>query len=241
LFAPLWIVIAEGVSNMDDDASALEEYLRTAEIDLYGTFAATAGGGHPSKEFVLVRGGIGALAKLATTDDEARQCKSEVGAYVLAHVLGWDDLVPVTVFREVPTSEGLVSASVQILWPAFKTAQELGITETAIGEIDAMRSAVFDGLLLNSDRNLGNWGQVAHTHLALIDNGRTLISGYPGVSGFAHHRRGQRLTDDHAQRLDSFIGGAHDRLVESVGDHDAMQIVQRARRMIDDAVIVVDT
>lgn len=91
---------------MDDDASALEEYLRTAEIDLYGTFAATAGGGHPSKEFVLVRGGIGALAKLATTDDEARQCKSEVGAYVLAHLLGWDDLVPATVLREVPTSEG---------------------------------------------------------------------------------------------------------------------------------------
>jgi hypothetical protein len=161
-------------SAMDDDASALEEYLRTAEIDHYGTFAATAGGGHPSKEFVLVRGGIGALAKLATTDDEARQCKSEVGAYVLAHLLGWDDLVP-------------------------------------------------------------------QTHLALIDNGRTLISGYPGVSGFAHHCRGQLLTDDHAQRLESFIGGAHDRLVESVGDHEAMQIVQRARRMIDDAVIVVDT
>lgn len=104
-----------------------------------------------------------------------------------------------------------------------------------------MRSAVFDGLLLNSDRNLGNWGQVAQTHLAPIDNGRTLISGYPGVSGFAHQRRGQRLTDDHAHRLESFIGGAHDRLVESVGDHEAMQIVQRARRMIEDAVIVVDT
>jgi hypothetical protein len=223
-----------------DDASPLEEYLRTAEIDLYGTFTATAGGGHPSKELVLVRGGIGALAKLATSEDEARQSRSEVGAYVLAHLLGWDDLVPVTVQRDVPTAEGIVPASVQILWPAFRTAQELGINETSVAEQDATRCAIFDGLLLNSDRNSGNWGLVATTRLALIDNGRTLCSAFPGVSGFAQQRRGQNLDEDHAHRLEAFTGGSHDRLVEAVGEHDTMQIVQRAQRMIDDARIVVD-
>src|SRR3954451_22410300 len=110
-----------------EDAAALESHLREAPIDLYGHFP--GGGGHADKQLVVVRGGVGALAKLARNEQEARQCRSEVGVYQVARALGWADLVPVTVLREVPSPQGPVEASVQILWPAFVTAAEAGITE----------------------------------------------------------------------------------------------------------------
>src|SRR5437867_2304595 len=117
-----------------DDGAALEAHLREAPVDLYGTFAATAGGGHPDKQLVVVRGGIGALAKLARNETEVRQCRAEVGASLLARAMGAADLVPMTVYREVPSTAGLVDASVQVLWPAFATAMELGLNEHAVAE-----------------------------------------------------------------------------------------------------------
>jgi len=223
-----------------EEPSPLEDYIRTAEVDLHGHFDAQQGGGHPSKQLVLLRGGIGALAKLATTDEEARQSRSEVGAYVLAHLLGWDDLVPVTVFREVPTPSGVAPASVQILWPAFRTAQELGIIESSIPEAEATRCAIFDGLLLNSDRNAGNWGLVAMTRLALIDNGRTVLSDFPGVSGFANARRGQQLGDADEAPLEMLGRVDPDRLNEAVGEAATSIIVQRAQQMLESGTVLVD-
>src|SRR4051794_26352783 len=117
-----------------EESSDLEEYLRDAAIDFVGVFETAHGGGHPDKELVLFRGGIGALAKLVHDSQTEAMARSEVAAYVLAHELGWDDLVPVTVYRDVPTPEGAADASVQILWPAFRAAVELGISEQQVAE-----------------------------------------------------------------------------------------------------------
>lgn len=223
-----------------EEASLLETYLRDADIDLFGHFDATAGGGHPSKQLVVVRGGIGALAKLARSDAEMRQCKSEVGAFVLARALGWDDLVPLTVFREVPTGDGVAEASVQILWPAFATAQELGISESAVGEATASRAAILDALLLNSDRNSGNWGMVAGVKVGLIDHGHTALSDLPGTSGFAALRRGQPLTDEELERLEALVDAAGGRLSEVADAEHVDAIVDRAEGMVQGGAITVD-
>lgn len=220
-----------------EDASSLEDHLREAPIDLYGHFEATAGGGHPDKQLVVVRGGIGALAKLVRNEQEMRQSRAEVGAYLVAQALGWDDLIPTTVWREVPTPQGIVEASVQVLWPAFATAAELGLNEASIDERDALRAAVLDSLLLNSDRNSGNWGMVARAKLALIDHGHTALSGLAGVSGFAAARRGQAITAEINDQLEALVDHGVDRLTEAA-DHDAaLAVVDRARTMVEDGVV----
>jgi hypothetical protein len=223
-----------------EDASSLEAYLREAPIDLYGHFEVTGGGGHPGKQLVVVRGGIGALAKLAHNEAEQRQCQSEVGAFVLADALGWGDLVPVTVFRSVPTPEGIIDASVQILWPAFMTAAELGLNETMIEDRDALRAAVFDALLLNSDRHAGNWELVARTKLALIDHGHTALSGLPGWSGFAQARRGEEITGELGERLENLVDDGVERLAEIVGETEATAVVERATTMLAGGAVAVD-
>ncbi len=224
-----------------EEPTSLEDYLRTAEIDLFGDFEAAEGGGHPSKELVVLRGGIGALAKLALSEPERRQCRSEAGAYVVAHALGWDDLIPVTVLRAVPTREGQVDASVQILWPAFATAAELGLDEATVPGDDALRTALIDGLLLNSDRHSGNWGLVAGARLGLIDHGHTAISGLGGISGFYEQWRGHPLDDEHRGRLESFVEHGVGRLQELLDDEGVVQsIAERASSMLAADALVAD-
>ncbi len=223
-----------------EEASSLERYLRDADIDVFGHFEATAGGGHPNKQLVVVRGGMGALAKLARSEQETRQCRSEVGTYVLARALGWDDLVPLTVLRDVPSADGVVKASVQVLWPAFITAQELGLSEASVTETDATRAAILDALLLNSDRNAGNWGLVLRKKLALIDHGHTALSGLPGWSGFAAQRRGQTISDEQRGRLEALVDDGRCRLVAGIETECAAGLIDRATRMLHGGTIEVD-
>ena len=200
---------------------SLEEYLAAAAIDLHANFE--GGGGHANKQLVLVRGGFGAVAKLATDDQTRRQARSEVAAYAVARALGWDDLVPVTVYRTVPSPSGDVEASVQILWPSFKTAAELGIDHTSVAETDSWRVAILDVLLMNSDRNASNWGQVAQTRIALIDHGHALIGGQPGLgSDFATSRLGHEIPAPMKEALERLTssGGGQLRDIAEEGDHD---------------------
>ena len=50
-----------------EDRSSLETHLRDAYIDYFGVFEARAGGGHPDKELVVMRGGVGALAPFSAS------------------------------------------------------------------------------------------------------------------------------------------------------------------------------
>jgi|1186.fasta_scaffold23554_2 hypothetical protein len=193
-----------------EDAAALESHLREAPIDLYGHFP--GGGGHADKQLVVVRGGIGALAKLARNEQEARQCRFEVGVYQVAKALEWGDLVPATVLREVPTATGVVEAGVQILWPAFATAAEAGVTEASVDERDSLRAAIIDALVQNSDRHTGNWGVVAGAKLGLIDHGHTALSRLPGVSGFALMHRDAEISGELHDRLEEFVNGGAEQL-----------------------------
>jgi len=223
-----------------DDGAALEAYLRDAPIDLYGTFAATAGGGHPDKELVVVRGGVGALAKLARNETEERQCRAEVGACLVARAVGASDLVPVTVYREVPSAAGLVEASVQVLWPAFATAAELGLTEQNVPERDGMRIAVLDVLLRNGDRNSGNWGMIAGAKVGLIDHGNTALSGMPGLSPFAAAWADRDLEPELADSLERLSHDGVEGLADVVGEEASDGVVQRARTMVERGAVVVD-
>jgi hypothetical protein len=224
---------------MEDPSSSLEIYLGEAQIDFFGAWEPAAGGGHAEKQLVVYRGGVGALAKLGRDEASKRQCRAEVGAYEIARVLGWDDLVPVTVYRKVPTEDGTAEASVQVEWPSFATAQELGRGIETIDENDALRIAVLDVLLMNGDRNAGNWGFVRETKLALIDHGNTGLSEIPGVSEVANARRDQNLNTEHLEALRALVEAA-DHLTETIGQEQSKTIVERATRMLESGTVAFD-
>jgi hypothetical protein len=219
-----------------EDPSPLEEYLAAAPVDLHAHFP--GGGGHANKQLVLVRGGIGALAKPAMDDQSRRQANAEVAGYLLARLMDWDDLVPVTVFRTVPSPSGDVEASVQVLWPSFKTAAELGIGPDAIADEDGWRAALLDVLLMNSDRNPSNWGRVAESGLALIDHGHCLIGGQPGLSSeFATNRADQELPATMREALERVTSANGGRL-RDVADADHVdRIVERAATLVSGGVL----
>jgi hypothetical protein len=222
-----------------EDPSSLEEYLAAAPVDLHAHFP--GGGGHANKQLVLIRGGIGALAKLATDDQSRKQANAEVAGYLLARLLGWDDLVPVTVFRTVPSPSGDVDASVQVLWPAFRTAAELGIGPDAIPDEDGWRVAILDVLLMNSDRNPSNWGRVSESRTALIDHGHSLIGGQPGLSSeFATNRMNHDIPPAVREALDQVTAASAGHLRDIAEAAHVDQIVGRAASLVSGGVLTPD-
>src|SRR5436309_2912045 len=113
------------------------------------------GGGHPSSFLVVLEGGVGALAKLETVGGDAPQMiRRERAAWVLARLLGWQEMVAATVLRDVPVpAGGHGHASVQVLWPT----NDVGVAEDAFPEEDQWRAAIFDALIRATDRHAGNW------------------------------------------------------------------------------------
>jgi hypothetical protein len=224
---------------MEDASSSLESYLSEAHIDYVGDFA--GGGGHADKQLVVLRGGVGALAKLGREEPARRQCRAEVAAYHVAQALGWADLVSVTVYREVPTREGgSAEASVQVEWPRFQTAQELGRNVDSLEESEALRIAVLDVLLMNADRNDQNWGFVGGTKLALVDHGNSGMSGMDGgPSAIAHARRNRDLEAEHVEALEALVE-AINRLKEAIGEENAQAVLDRANRMLQAGAVAFD-
>lgn len=80
--------------------------------------------------------------------------KREVAAYELAKILGWDDLLQVTVLREEPAPDGSTAliASIELL---PEGDEHVAATDFPQGDIE--RAAVFDALIANSDRGGHNW------------------------------------------------------------------------------------
>lgn len=98
--------------------------------------------------------------------------RREVAASRLAEVLGLDDLVPTTVFRE---QVGLGVGSMQHFVP--EADPPVASDQPFDGGEDAARAAAFDYLLGHLDRHAGNW-LLKNGKLVLIDNGTSLPTSY---------------------------------------------------------------
>src|SRR5262245_5285177 len=82
----------------------LEVVLETADVVCPFAPQIQGGGGHAAKFFIVLEGGIGAMAKVAdpTAPESVRQADREVAGYRLLRMLAWEDLSAVTVRRMVP-------------------------------------------------------------------------------------------------------------------------------------------
>lgn len=226
---------------MSQDESDLEKHLREAPIDVTGVFG--GGGGHPGKQLVVVRGGVGAIAKLAHHDHERQMVRAEAGTYLLARELGWDDLVPVTVIRDVPLHQeaATVEASVQVLWPTFTIGLLLSVEADALPEKDTSRAAVIDALIRNSDRHRENWGLIADRKLGLIDHGHAIFPPLAGVnSPFVTRWSNEPIPPEHLVRLQEFVDRDGGRINECISGEPLKQIVERAKGLLADGILRAD-
>lgn len=187
------------------ERAALEDYIRTARIVVQGPLH--RGGGHPDKQLAVLEGGIGVVVKIAVAGDPVKQAqvRAERAAALLASALGWDDLVPATVFRVVESlaSDDYVSASVQVVWPMFMPAVERGVSALSLPDEEIWRVALFDALALNTDRHGGNWGTIEglDQHPRLIDHGHAFDAAVSGGFDFINLRRNAQIPDEYRERL----------------------------------------
>lgn len=151
---------------------ALERYLVEAPVEHIRPL--DGGGGHPNKMALVLRGGVAVAAKVGDGEQMVRQARREVAAWVLAIELKMEHLVPATVLRAIPALDGdeILEGSAQILWPRFKSAIDDGLTPESCEGETSWPIAIFDMLLVNTDRKEDNWGTVdGMPRVVLIDHG----------------------------------------------------------------------
>jgi hypothetical protein len=203
------------------DTDHFEQYLSEASVIQVATHS-LGGGGHPSSFLAVLEGGVGLLAKPATSEESELMTRREVAAWRLALDLGWTDLVSTTVLREVlsPFTEESAQASAQVLWPASDVGVGVNPDEE-LPEEDVWRAAVFDALIRASDRHEWNWlllprdAGAGQRRLKLVDHGHAFDLNRqiePGVSPFYLGRRGQQIPDFCL----SALGGVDPRALENL-------------------------
>lgn len=149
------------------------------------TFKKRLGGGANDSFIVTLEDGTKGVWKPAKGEaylrpniDPGTYYRREAAASSVAHVIGLDDLVPLTVERMVNGEIG----SFQKFIPKAENANEVAYSKMFDGANDLARAAAFDALVYNTDRHTGNWMLTGlgpksngvnsgEGHLELIDNG----------------------------------------------------------------------
>lgn len=96
----------------------------------------------------------------------------------IAHLLGMDDLVPLTVVRQ----DNGENASFQCFAPDCQVATSLLDKDRYDGEEDRARAAALDYLVGNTDRHAGNWLINKQGKMVLIDHGLSFPDNHEGGS-----------------------------------------------------------
>lgn len=183
------------------DPQDLERYLLEGNVLHVGS--PIREGAHPPCR-VDYENDVAGLAKfpsLARQDDGQLMVARERAAWVVAKALGWPDLVPPTVLRDLDGPNGRERASVQALLEGAEMLPPLD----EIDRGDVLRAAVFDVVIHAGDR-VGNWMGVRDaeaTRLRLIDHGHAFEMPGWGVlrSQFVRAAEGTSLRRDHKEAL----------------------------------------
>jgi hypothetical protein len=220
---------------------ALEQYVREADIET--VYPLKAGEGHPGKMTLVLCGGVGVVGKPARDDRTLKQVGREVAARVLAVELGFDELVPVTVMRNMPDGPepeaDATVGSAQLIWPLFEPAIQSKLNPSSCpgGEAASWRIAVFDWLVSNGDRHWDNWGVikplVGPPRAVLIDHGHAFEPG--GLSEFISYHDGQPIPEELLRCVEAFVSNRDDsRLFDFLKEDEAAQVFDNAERVLVD-------
>lgn len=222
-----------------DPTADLEQYLRTATVLEVSTLA-TQTAANPRR--YILDGGVAVVGKLADEQPPGMEVvvRHEAAAWVTARVLGWSHLCSATVLRElesIKTGEP-VEASVQVIWPSFEWLVPLD----RVADEELWQAAIFDVLVLQSDRAGNNWGGVGPgdvPRLKLVDHAYTHGLNGGLNSSFVEARKDQEVPDEHLERVASFVENAGDtELAELLGERAFTAMVDRAQQIVQSGVLL---
>lgn len=121
------------------------------------------GGGINETVLATLEGGIKAVFK---TSDMRLDAEREVGAWQVAKLVGLEDIVPPSVVRSIGGEKGVMMK----FWDGKLAKSFKDDKEAYDGDQDLHRAAMFDYVIGNTDRHMGNW-LVGNGKLQLIDHG----------------------------------------------------------------------
>lgn len=153
----------------------IEEYLRTAECVSIEVFAPN----RAARCTLRLGGPVARMAWRPAPPGVHRgfweSYKSEIAAYQVDRLLKMD-MVPPTVERQLQGTTGAAQLWVEKVL-GVKAGESPGEPSRSDWEIQVARMSMFDNLIGNKDRNLGNMLRDAGWHLILIDHTRAFGPG----------------------------------------------------------------
>lgn len=217
------------------ESAALDDRERQLrEADVERVVVATVGGAHPDKCFVTLVTGDQLLCKPSAPDAE-RHARNEVAAYRLLRDMRWDDLIGITVWREIDVpNRGPTLSACQHLW---ENLEDSTVVEQ-LQDVDTTRAAVFDYLIGQTDRGGHNWLSVVEgggRRLKLYDHAYA-FEAQPGnaSSSFVGKHQGAALTAEVRRGLERLIDcNVSDLTREMLPADVADRLVARARSLLD--------
>jgi hypothetical protein len=205
---------------------ALEQNLLTMPIVDQLQFHIGSGGGHSTKRTLIFEGGSAAIAKYAVPGEatQLQQVNNEMTAWLLLKLLGWCDLMPTTVLRDIVVGGVTCTAAVQTLLPEALLIP--AAPADSLNPEQTLRAAAFDFLMLNTDRGGQNWTGVrrdlATPALKLFDHGNALTYGESIGSAFVAHHAGQEIPEPVLAALRSLT---NDRLTAALAPFQTPEII----------------
>lgn len=209
---------------MAEPVDTLVEYLRTAKA--LGVVRNPTSGVNETY-IVSLEGGVSIIAKYGGPHPNI---KLEVAAWIFARMLGWEDMVAVTVssgFRPTPGDE-MRDSSLQVVWYPHEVGPDLD----ALPAEDVWRGALFDAIVLHRDRHPGNWlacppvasGQ---PRLKLIDHGHTWDAGGQPSSQIYNKHQGKPVPDELKPALEGALKGIDRSPLRALLDGAAVDAVKK--------------
>jgi hypothetical protein len=184
-----------------EPVDTLVEYLRTAK-PLAVVRNPTSGANETY--IVSLEGGVAIVAKYGGPHPNIKQ---EAAAWVMARLLGWEDMVAVTVLSAFRPSQGheIRESSLQVAWHPHEVGPDLD----SLPAEDVWRGALFDAIVMHRDRHPNNWlacPPVAsgEPRLKLIDHGHTWDTGGQPSSRIYEKHQGKPIPNE----LRTALGGA---------------------------------
>jgi len=214
-----------------DTLDQLAEYLRGAAILHSATFAIQA-----SPELSLGAGERGRGSGQAGRRERPAVRSERGSAWEVSRLLGWADMVSVTVLRQIPSFQEAreTSASVQVLWPDNQPD-----IDRDFSDMDVWRAAVFDALICQTDRNGHNWLAVPSRDpapgLKLVDHAYAFApDATEPSSSFFEARRGWPLPSHVTDALRDLLDHLPTSPVAGLLPPEAVDgLADRARRLLD--------
>jgi hypothetical protein len=231
------------VAALDD----LEQYLGAADVLYAYEPVVTGGGGHQNKFAVVFDGGVAGFCKPASgIADGGRAAKNEVAAWTLSRILDWSDLIAATVFRTImsPKSGQSEEMAIQVFWPGNDFTPPLG----TFTEDEIWRAAIFDQIILHTDRQSNNWlgvppaqlpfpgpVPVQQQQLKLIDHGYAF--GHQAAaacnSSFSQSMAGRSIPEVYLESLRKVADGDTTLLCSLIGDEECAALVDRVYDLVN--------